>query len=97
MNFDQIFQCHKAWITGKLAADPAYFQKLASGQQAEFLCIGCSDSRVTAEELMGPQPGFTKLHAWVFDAKSCERTGLKMKKEFKEILSIHDLKPLTKS
>lgn len=42
---------------GKLAVDPDYFRKLAQGQHPEFLYIGCSDSRVTAEDLMGVQPG----------------------------------------
>ena len=62
MNFEQIFQNNANWIAGKLAVDPDYFQKLASGQHPEFLYIGCSDSRVTAEELMGLQPGEIFVH-----------------------------------
>jgi carbonic anhydrase len=62
MDFSRIFENNKAWIAGKLAADPQYFQKLSKGQQPEFLYIGCSDSRVTAEDLMGVQPGEVFIH-----------------------------------
>jgi len=40
-----------------LKTDPEYFKNLSKGQNPDFLYIGCSDSRVTAEELMGVQPG----------------------------------------
>lgn len=62
MNFDRIFQNNETWIAQKLSLDPQYFEKLASGQQPEFLYIGCSDSRVTAEDLMGLQPGEVFIH-----------------------------------
>jgi carbonic anhydrase len=62
MDFSRIFENNKAWIAGKLADDPQYFEKLAKGQQPEFLYIGCSDSRVTAEDLMGVQPGEVFIH-----------------------------------
>ena len=61
-NIDQIFENNKAWIAGKLAIDPEYFEQLGKGQNPEFLYIGCSDSRVTAEELMGLQPGEVFVH-----------------------------------
>ena len=57
MNIDQIFANNKAWIEEKLAIDTNFFSKLSKGQNPEFLYIGCSDSRVTAEELMGVAPG----------------------------------------
>ncbi len=59
---EQIFANNKQWIAQKLAIDPAYFEKLAQGQSPEFLYIGCSDSRVTAEDLMGVQPGEVFVH-----------------------------------
>ncbi len=62
MNFDHIFQNNERWIAEKLALDPAYFEKLAKGQKPEILYIGCSDSRVTAEDLMGLQPGEAFIH-----------------------------------
>mgnify|MGYP005860075723 CR=1 len=53
MDFNRIFQNNERWIAEKLANDPAYFNKIAQGQNPDFLYIGCSDSRVTAEDLMG--------------------------------------------
>jgi hypothetical protein len=52
--FEEIFANNERWVQAKLALDPHYFRKLAEVQRAELLYIGCSDSRVTAEELMGP-------------------------------------------
>jgi carbonic anhydrase len=57
MNVEQIFRNNQKWIADKLQIDSDYFRKLSKGQSPEFLYIGCSDSRVTAEELMGVQPG----------------------------------------
>jgi carbonic anhydrase len=61
-NVKEIFENNKAWIREKLSQDPDYFEKLSKGQQPEFLYIGCSDSRVTAEDLMGMQPGEVFIH-----------------------------------
>lgn len=61
-SIDQIFENNKAWVKEKLAIDSHYFENLAKGQQPEFLYIGCSDSRVTAEDLMGVQPGDVFVH-----------------------------------
>lgn len=60
--FERIFKNNQAWVATKLAIDPDYFTKLAQGQHPEFLYIGCSDSRVTAEDLMGLQPGEVFIH-----------------------------------
>lgn len=57
MNVEQIFRNNRVWIEDKLKLDGDYFKNLSKGQSPEFLYIGCSDSRVTAEELMGVQPG----------------------------------------
>lgn len=57
MNIEQIFKNNKAWVNNKLGVDPDYFKNLASGQNPDILYIGCSDSRVTAEEVMGVKPG----------------------------------------
>jgi carbonic anhydrase len=61
-DFSTIFKNNEAWIASKLEKDPAYFEKLAEGQNPDFLYIGCSDSRVTAEDLMGVQPGEVFVH-----------------------------------
>ncbi len=60
--FQQIFKNNEKWVAEKLSTDPAYFEKLSQGQHPEYLYIGCSDSRVTAEDLMGVQPGEVFIH-----------------------------------
>jgi len=62
MNVKQIFENNRNWIAKKLQSDDHYFEKLAKKQKPEFLYIGCSDSRVWTEELMGLQPGQVFVH-----------------------------------
>ena len=62
MNFEQIFKNNEKWIAEKTHQNPDYFQELSKGQTPEILYIGCSDSRVTAEDLMGAQPGELFIH-----------------------------------
>ncbi len=62
MDLDRVFQNNEAWIKEKLAIDANYFETLGKGQTPELLFIGCSDSRVTAEELMGLGPGEVFVH-----------------------------------
>ena len=62
MNLNKIFENNQNWITSKLSVDPDYFNKLSDGQNPEVLYIGCSDSRVSAEELMGAAPGEIFVH-----------------------------------
>ncbi|MBL7935135.1 MAG: carbonic anhydrase [Bacteroidia bacterium] len=59
---EKIFENNKTWIAEKLSIDENYFENLSKGQSPEFLYIGCSDSRVTAEDLMGMQPGEVFIH-----------------------------------
>src|ERR1700755_1423450 len=53
---------NKAWAAEKKADDPEYFKALAAIQKPEFLWIGCSDSRVPANEITGTQPGEIFVH-----------------------------------
>lgn len=62
MEFDRIFKNNEKWVAEKLAVNPKYFTELAKGQAPEILYIGCADSRVTAEDLMGLQPGELFVH-----------------------------------
>ena len=62
MKVEDVFVNNEKWISDKLSIDPDYFTDLAKGQNPEFLYIGCSDSRVTAEDLMGIQPGQAFIH-----------------------------------
>ena len=62
MDIQQIFKNNTEWVRKKLNLDPNYFKNLSKGQDPDILYIGCSDSRVTAEELMGVQPGDVFVH-----------------------------------
>ena len=62
MNIERVFQNNSLWVKEKLALDANYFDNLGMGQNPELLFIGCSDSRVTAEELMGLGPGEVFVH-----------------------------------
>lgn len=60
--YQKIFDNNKKWVEENIAKDPHFFTNLAKNQNPEFLYIGCSDSRVTAEELMGVKPGEVFVH-----------------------------------
>lgn len=62
MNIDRVFKNNESWVKEKLELNANYFQELSKGQTPELLYIGCSDSRVTAEELMGAAPGEVFVH-----------------------------------
>jgi carbonic anhydrase len=61
-SLDKIFENNEKWIAEKTGLNPEYFTNLAKGQKPEVLYIGCSDSRVTAEDLMGANPGEIFIH-----------------------------------
>ena len=60
--YKQVFENNRKWIKEKEASDKDFFKHLAEGQSPEILYIGCSDSRATAEELMGARPGQVFVH-----------------------------------
>lgn len=62
MNLESVFKNNEKWIQEKLALNPNFFNELDAGQNPELLYIGCSDSRVTAEDLMGLGPGEVFVH-----------------------------------
>jgi carbonic anhydrase len=53
---------NRAWARGKLAVDPGFFKRLEGQQSPEYLWIGCSDSRVPANEIVGLDPGELFVH-----------------------------------
>jgi carbonic anhydrase len=61
-SYHQLFHNNKKWVHKKLMEDPEYFKKLGKGQQPEYLWIGCSDSRVPANEITGTEPGEMFVH-----------------------------------
>jgi carbonic anhydrase len=61
-SFEKLLLENKAWAKEKLENDPDFFNNLAGIQNPEFLWIGCSDSRVSANEITGTQPGEIFVH-----------------------------------
>jgi carbonic anhydrase len=61
-NYQKIFDNNQTWLEEKTRTKADFFDKLAADQNPEFLYIGCSDSRVTAEEIMGLSPGEIFVH-----------------------------------
>ena len=62
MKLERVFENNESWIANKLQLNPEYFTDLSKGQNPDILYIGCSDSRVSAEELMGLNPGEVFVH-----------------------------------
>ncbi|MBL0201305.1 MAG: carbonic anhydrase [Chitinophagaceae bacterium] len=60
--FEELLQDNKAWAAQMLANDPDFFNKLSGLQSPEFLWIGCSDSRVPANQITNTQPGEIFVH-----------------------------------
>ena len=60
--YEKLLLENKAWAGERLANDPEYFHRLSELQTPEFLWIGCSDSRVPANEITGTQPGEIFVH-----------------------------------
>ena len=60
--YKKILDNNKAWVESKLGLDADFFNKLAEGQQPPLLWIGCADSRVPANEIIGAQPGEVFVH-----------------------------------
>ena len=57
-----LFENNRAWAADQLARDPAFFAELAKHQSPEYLWIGCSDSRVPANQIVGLAPGDVFVH-----------------------------------
>ncbi|MDG2013232.1 MAG: carbonic anhydrase [Pirellulaceae bacterium] len=62
MNLDKIFENNRDWIAAKQNGNEDFFSNLAKGQSPAMLYIGCCDSRVTAEAMMGMKPGEAFVH-----------------------------------
>ena len=61
-SYEKLLLENKAWAEEKVMQDSNYFKRLAEIQKPEFLWIGCSDSRVPANEITGTQPGEIFVH-----------------------------------
>lgn len=61
-SYEELFENNRRWIAEHTGSDNDFFEKLAKEQNPDYLYIGCSDSRVTAEEMMGVRPGEVFVH-----------------------------------
>ncbi len=61
-SYKKLLLANKAWVQDKLNVRPDYFTRNVANQNPEFLWIGCSDSRVPAEEVTGTEPGELFVH-----------------------------------
>lgn len=59
---DNLFESNRAWAQSVKTSDPQFFEKLAAQQSPEYLWIGCSDSRVPANQIVGLMPGEVFVH-----------------------------------
>lgn len=62
MSLDHLFESNREWANRMTAADPDFFNRLVGVQSPKYLWIGCSDSRVPANEIMGLKPGEVFVH-----------------------------------
>ena len=61
-SYKRLLSNNKRWVVKQLRTDPNFFEDLAKGQQPEYLWIGCSDSRVPANQITGTNPGEMFVH-----------------------------------
>ncbi|OHE91961.1 carbonic anhydrase [Colletotrichum orchidophilum] len=59
---DRVFENNRKWAEEKKKQDPNFFVSLSQGQAPEYLWIGCSDSRIPAEQITGLEPGEAFIH-----------------------------------
>jgi len=60
--YDAVFENNRRWVEESTKSDPDFFRRLATSQHPDFLFIGCSDSRVPANQIMGLDPGQVFVH-----------------------------------
>lgn len=60
--YKSLLEGNKEWVRERLEQDPTYFENLSKGQSPQFLWIGCSDSRVPANEITRTRPGDIFVH-----------------------------------
>ena len=74
--YEKLLQGNRDWVKNELGKDPEYFTKLAAGQDPEVLWIGCSDSRVPANEVTNTRPGQVFVHRNI--ANVCVHSDMNM-------------------
>ena len=61
-SYEKLLENNKKWVADQLALNPKFFDDLADKQNPEYLWIGCSDSRVPANQITGTMPGEVFVH-----------------------------------
>src|SRR5438477_9255238 len=61
-SLQRLIDGNRAWVQSRLTENPEYFRGLAQGQRPQYVWIGCSDSRVSADQITGTQPGEIFVH-----------------------------------
>ena len=61
-DLNNLIEANRAWAAGVKASDPEFFSRLVGQQRPEYLWIGCSDSRVPANQIVGLLPGEIFVH-----------------------------------
>ena len=74
--YEELLQGNRDWVQAELEQDPEYFKKLAAGQEPDVLWIGCSDSRVPANEVTNTKPGKVFVHRNI--ANVCVHSDMNM-------------------
>ncbi|PWG78417.1 carbonic anhydrase [Pararcticibacter amylolyticus] len=74
--YDQLLEGNRLFVEGELKNDPDYFKKLSAGQSPKVLWIGCSDSRVPANQVTNTKPGEVFVHRNI--ANVCVHSDMNM-------------------
>ncbi len=61
-SYAEVFEANRKWVADNTDADPQFFERMAAGQSPDWLYIGCADSRVPANVIMGLDPGDVFVH-----------------------------------
>ncbi|MEH6549672.1 MAG: carbonate dehydratase [Pseudomonadales bacterium] len=89
---DKLFEKNRRWAMAHKEEDPAFFMRLARQQSPKFLWIGCSDSRVPANEIVGMMPGELFVHRNVANlVKHSDLNCLSVIQYAVEVLKVEDI------
>lgn len=75
-SYERLFEQNESWVRETVGEDPDFFTNLAKGQKPEVLWIGCSDSRVPANQVTGTKPGDVFVHRNI--ANMCVHSDMNM-------------------
>jgi len=87
-----IFAANRDWARRMCESDPSFFDRLADQQAPEYLWIGCSDSRVPANQITGRQPGEVFVHRNVANVAPCDDLNCQAVIQFAvDVLGVSDI------